>query len=127
MRMDRQLMDDAARELAERCHPHVPPALLAHLYRLGEPFPLNTAPLAEDGFQHVLDASGWTGELIEGGQYIRFDCPDCHSLMFQPATVRGIMHALRVARSHKPGCCAERAARFAETGISAVWPDSLAE
>lgn len=120
-------MDDAARALAERCHPHVPPALLACLHRSGEPFPPNEAALARGGFQHVLDAGGWTGELIRGGQYIRFECPDCMSLMFQPNTARGMAHALRVARSHKPDCCAERAARFAETGIRAVWPDRLDE
>jgi hypothetical protein len=120
-------VDDAARQLLEACHPHVPCALLAHLHRLGQPFPQNTAPLAEGGFRHVLEAGGWRGRLVQGGQYIRFDCDQCHSLMFQPNTARGTGLALRVARSHKPGCCAERAARFAETGIPAVWPDRLDE
>jgi hypothetical protein len=111
----------------EACHPHVPCALLAELHRAGEPFPQNPAPLAGGGFGHVLEAGGWTGYLLQGGEYIRFDCPDCHSLMFQPNTHRGIAHALRVARAHKPDCCAERAARFAETGVPAVWPDRLDE
>lgn len=120
-------MDAAARRLLEACRPHVPPALLAHLYRTGQRFPPNEAPLAGCGFGHVLDESGWGGRLLEGGAYIRFDCPDCHSVMFEPNTLRGIRHALRVARRHKPGCCAERAARFAETGIPAVWPDRIDE
>lgn len=121
-------MDAAARQLLEACRPHVPAALLAHLYRTGQPFPPNEAPLAACGFGHVLERSGgWTGRLIEGGAYIRFDCPDCSSVMFQPATLRGIRHALRVALTHKPGCCAERAARYAETGIPAAWPDRLDE
>ena len=118
---------DEAAALAARCFPHVPPALLACLYRAGEPFPPNTAPLAGGGFQHVLEAGGWTGELVSDGQYLRFECPGCSSLMFQPNTDRGIMHALRVARSHKPGCCASRASRFRRTGIPAVWPDRISE
>lgn len=120
-------MDDAARELAQACHPHVPPALLAHLYRAGQPFPPATGPRAEGGFAHVLDVASWTGVLIQAGQYIRFDCPACSSLMFQPNTARGVIHALRVARAHKPDCCAGRAARYAETGVPAVWPDELGE
>jgi hypothetical protein len=120
-------VDAEAQALYERCFPHVPTALLAHLYRAGEAFPPNTAPRAEGSFQHVLDAGEWTGQLTEGGQFIRFDCPACSSLMFQPNTDRGIAHALKVARAHKPDCCAERAARFAETGTAAVWPDSLDE
>lgn len=120
-------MDQAARELMEACRPHVPTALLAHLYRTGQPFPPNTAPLAAGGFGHVLEAGGLTGELIQAGQYIRFGCGACHSVMFQPNTHRGISHALRVARAHRPRCCAERAARYAETGVPPVWPDRLDE
>lgn len=119
-------MDADAQALADFCYPHVPPALLAHLYRAGEQFPVNPEPLTTRGFKHVL-RHGLTGELVCDGQYIRFDCPDCRSLMFQPNTDRGINHALRVARSHKPDCCAQRAARYAETGIPAAWPDSLDE
>lgn len=121
-------MDEAeAARLAERCYPHVPAALLACLHRSGRPFPPMDAPLAAGGFSHVLEAGGWEGDLILGGTYIRFRCPDCSSLMFQPNTDRGIMHALRVAKVHKPGCCAERAARFAGTGTAAAWPDRLGE
>jgi hypothetical protein len=120
-------MDHAARQLAQACHPHVPPALLAHLYRAGLPFPPVTGPLAEGGFAHVLEVASWTGELVQAGQYIRFGCPACSSLMFEPNTARGIMHAQRVARTHKPDCCGQRAARFAETGVPAVWPDRLDE
>ena len=120
-------MDQAARQLLEACRPHVPAALLAHLHRTGQPFPPNEAELAEGGYQHVLEAGGWTGYLVGRGYYIRFDCPDCHSLMFQPNTARGIRHALRVARGHKPDCCAERAARYARTGVPAAWPDRLDE
>lgn len=118
-------MDDAARQLMEQCHPHVPPALLAHLYRLGQPFPDNTAKLADPRPDYSLQ---WlTGRLLENGQYVRYDCPDCHSLMFQPNTERGIRHARTVDQAHKPDCCAERAERYAQTGVPAVWPDRLDE
>lgn len=120
-------MDDAARQLLETCHPHVPAALLAECCRRGWAFPRNPGELAAGGFGHVLTAGGWTGATVHDGQYIRFDCPACSSLMFQPNTRRGIVHALRVARAHKPGCCDQRAARYRETGVPAVWPDRLDE
>jgi hypothetical protein len=120
-------VDRAALDLMEACHPHVPCALLAHLHRAGEPFPPNTERLAPGGFRHVLEAGGWEGDLIQAAQYIRFYCAACRSLMFQPNTHRGIAHALKVARSHKPDCCAERAVRYAESGVPAVWPDRLDE
>lgn len=121
-------MDEAAKKLADRFSPHVPTALLAHLYREKELFPLNRAQLDDSGIKEVLDASkSWTAEVICNGQYIQFNCPDCHSLMFQPCTKRGVTHAMRVATMHKPRCCAERLEKFTETGIPAVWPDSLDE
>jgi hypothetical protein len=120
-------LDAEAQALAERCAPHVPPALLAHLYRAGQPFPAHSVPLARSGFQHVLDLWGWTGELLNGGMYIRFDGCACHTILFEPNTDRGIAHAYRVAFAHKPDCCAERAARYTVTGVPAPWPDSLDE
>lgn len=114
-------------DLAARCHPHVPPAYLAHLYREKRLFPLNPMTPTTESFQPVLDICGWSGVLICNGEYIRFDCPDCSSLMFQPNTKRGISHAMRVASMHKPRCCDERAARFAQTGVPAVWPDYVDE
>lgn len=116
-------MDEPARQLLDACAPHVPCALLAHLWRLGEPFPVHAEPRAEGGFQHVLDAGGWTGGLISGGAYVVFRCPDCLSIMFQPNTARGIAHALKVAQNHKPDCCAERA----QAGVITAWPDRLDE
>lgn len=135
-------MKAAVADLLRRCAPHVPCAALAELWRAGEPFPTggetrrgevrgNEPPVdaAPDsgGFQHVLDTGGWTGELLTSGDYIRFDCPDCHSLLFEPNTRRGIAHALRVARAHRPRCCADRAACYARTGVPAVWPDRVDE
>jgi hypothetical protein len=105
----------------------VPPAYLAHLYREKQLFPRNEAELTTASFQPVLEICGWSGEYICNGEYIRFDCPDCMSLMFQPNTNRGIFHAMKVASAHKPQCCQERADLFAKTGVPAVWPDYLDE
>lgn len=106
---------------------HVPCGALAAMWRDGEDFPVLDEPSAQEGFQHVLDAGGLDGEEISGGSYIRFRCPDCQTLMFQPNTDRGIAHALTVALAHRPDCCAERAAAYEASGEVTAWPDTEAE
>jgi hypothetical protein len=103
---------------------HVPCGRLAALWRAGEDFPALDEPCADGGYQHVLAAGGWDGELVNDGSQVRFWCPDCSTLMFQPNTARGHAHALKVALAHKPDCCRERAERFAGTGEVTAWPDS---
>ena len=120
-------MDAAARELLDACAPHVPTALLAHLYRLGEPFPEQAEPRPERDLAWILGQVTCLGCELHGDGYLRFWCDDCHSVMFQPFTDRGVAHGLRVDGSHKPDCCAERKIRYEATGVPPVWPDRLDE
>jgi hypothetical protein len=93
---------------------------LARLRRAGLPFP---ADHGEEPAPWGAEAScvefGVLGEVMPGGLYLRFWCPVCQTDMFQANSSRGILHARKVARTHKPLCCAQRAA----WGHPSVWPD----
>lgn len=98
-------------------------ASLAALWRQERHFPPLPGPRATGGFGHVTRAGMGEGKLICGGQYIQFRCPACLTLLFEPNTDRGIAHAMRVAESHKPGCCADRAYLYRASGTVTAWPD----
>ena len=126
-------MDAAARELLDACAPHVPTALLAHLYRLGEPFPPQTEPRSGVPLDAVfairaeLGLPQYTADYVNGGDYIRFQCTGCQTLVFQPGTDRGIRFEARMARDHLRDCCDERRAEYERTGVVTCWPDRLDE
>lgn len=103
---------------------HIGAARLAELHRAGEPFPPLTEPHAATGFAHVLAPSEfYRGTLICGGDYIRFQCAECQSLLFEPNTHRGIAHARRVGIAHLGACCAERKAAWRDHRTEKAWPD----
>ena len=101
---------------------HIQPRHLAELWRAGQEFPPLTEPRAAGGFGSVLQyCPSYQAQLVNGGDFIRFLCPDCQSVMFHSNTDRGIRHAAKVAAVHKPGCCAARQRQF--RGTPSAWPD----
>lgn len=95
-------------------------AILARLARAGLPFPDDHGePPAPPGGEQSCEEFGVPGEVMPGGRYLRFWCPDCLTDMYEPNSPRGIIHARKTARSHKPACCAQRKS----WGVPTVWPD----
>lgn len=93
---------------------------LAVLLRAGMPFPEDHGEEpAEPGGEYATGEWGVLGEIMPGGKYLRFWCPDCQTSMYQANSDRGIRHARKVARVHKPACCERRAAG----GKPSTWPD----
>jgi hypothetical protein len=93
---------------------------LAALRRAGLPFPDDHGeePAGPGGEQSCAEF-GILGEVMPGGAYLRFWCPDCQSEMFQVNSTRGTLHARKISRTHRPACCAERAS----WGRPSIWPD----
>lgn len=98
-------------------------ARLATLVREGVPFPRDPGErVAMPGGERCIEQYGVTGELLGQRRYIRFHCADCLTDMYEVNSARGIIHAQKIGRFHKPGCCAQRAA----AGVPSIWPDGVA-
>jgi hypothetical protein len=91
----------------------------------------NGAPACRPGpifaIRAGLGLPQYTAEYICGGDYIRFQCTGCQTIVFQPNTDRGIAHEMKMARSHPQDCCDERRTAYVRTGIVTAWPDRLDE
>lgn len=96
-------------------------AALAALARAGLPFPGDHGEQpAQPGGEHSCTEFGVLGEVMPGGAYLHFWCPGCDSHMYQANSGRGVIHARKISKPHKPsGCCAERAT----WGKPSIWPD----
>lgn len=109
---------------------HIPPSVLAALWREGKDFPAHGEPRATRSLDPIfaIRASAglpqYTAEYICGGEYIRFQCTGCQTIVFQPNTDRGIGFEAKMARDHPQDCCDERRAAYERTGIVTAWPDA---
>jgi hypothetical protein len=109
---------------------HVPPGVLAALWRAGQEFPPAGEPRSAMSLDAVfatrtaLGLPQYTAEYICDGDYIRFQCTGCQTIVFQPNTDRGILFEAKMARSHPQDCCDERRTAYVRTGIVTAWPDT---
>lgn len=92
---------------------------LAQLVREGKEFPLHEEVIAPPGGGSACLEFGVHGEVMPGGRYLHYWCPDCDSHMYQANSSRGIFHGRKISKGHKPVCCAERKS----WGRKSIWPD----